>query len=95
MTASSKYPGGALSVSAPDSTGCRFRACSAAALARTTLIMSGSWSTACTSANQRRIGKASWPVPQARSSSRPPSATWACRTRSVIIASGYGSRYRS
>ena len=67
----------------------------AAALARTTLIMSGSWSTACTSANQRRIGKASWPVPQARSSNRPWPETWARRTRSVIIASGYGSRYRS
>ena len=69
MTASSKYSGGAPSVSALDTTGRKFGASAVAALARTTSIMSGSWSTAHTSANQRRSGKASWPVPQARSSS--------------------------
>ena len=88
MTASSKYPGSARRVSAPDRTGRTSPAPAAAALARTVSTMSGSESAAHTSVNQRRSGKASWPVPQARSSRRPRPETPARWTRSVIIASG-------
>ncbi|HLK76775.1 MAG TPA: hypothetical protein VKU77_24420 [Streptosporangiaceae bacterium] len=65
------------------------------ALAWTICAKSGSRSTAQTSAKDRRSGKASWPVPQARSSSRPCPETPARAIRSSVIASGYGSRQRS
>ena len=95
MTANSKYAGSASRVSAPATTGRTFTAPTAAALAWTAATMSGSWSTAHTCENRGRSGKASWPVPQARSSSRPCPVTPARRTRSASIASGYGRRYLS
>jgi hypothetical protein len=95
MTASSKCPGSASRASASAVTGRMFPAPSLPALAWTICVKSGSRSTAQTSAKDSRSGKASWPVPQARSSSRPCPETPVDAIRSSVIASGYRSRQRS
>jgi hypothetical protein len=71
MTASSTEPGSVTRSSAAETTGRMSPAPAAAALARTTSTMFGSWSTAHTDANRSDSAKLSCPVPQARSSSRP------------------------
>ncbi|MCZ0997259.1 hypothetical protein O1M63_02735 [Streptomyces mirabilis] len=88
MTIDSKLSGPAGRSSAPTVIARMCVAPTAVALARTTSVISGSTSTHHTSANEPRSGKASWPVPHARSSSRPRPEGAARRTRSAIIASG-------